>query len=179
MASPDDAPPPPPERINVLVFSLLSFCLIAFGLWLVSAGKSYREAYAQGTDSWRVGTTRAVELTLVSADRANLGCASDQALGGMRCGYILDGTQVDASNADRSQFLQPYNTIENTLLLGAGLWSGDLKGSLPSERFTATCNYTIKGLAKSASIRFNVSATFTPLEQAVTVGTLTDCVIVR
>lgn len=179
MTPPDDAPPPP-ERINVLVFSLLSFCLIAFGLWLVSAGKSYRAAYAKKTGDWSVGTTRSVELTLVREDRPNLGCASDQTLAGMHCAYRLDGSQAEPSTTDLSQILQPYNTIDNTLLLGAGLWSGtDLKGPLPSERFIATCNYNIKGLAKSASIRFDISAKFTPLERTVTVGTLTECVIVR
>jgi hypothetical protein len=172
--------PPPPERLNVLVFSLLSFCLIAFGLWLVSAGKSYREAYAEKTEGWRVGSTHTVELTLVREDKSNLGCAADRALAGMHCGYTLDGAPTGPASAERSQFLQPYNTIDNTLLLGSGLWNAaDLKGTLPEVRFTVTCNYNIKGLAKSASIRFDATAPFTALQKAVTVGTLTDCVIVR
>jgi len=172
--------PPPPDRLNVLVFSLLSFCLIGFGLWLVSAGKSYREAYVNKTQGWRVGSSHSVEITLVKEDKPNLACASDRTLAGLNCEYATDGTPRASASADRSQILQPYNTIDNTLLFGAGLWtSADLQGELPAARFSVTCNYNIRGLAKTASIRFSSTAAFSPLQQAVTVGTLTDCVIVR
>lgn len=189
--SPSDAPPPAepsvqrdvtarPERINALVLSLASFCLIAFGVWLVSAGKAYREEYAQVTGGWRVGTSRSVELTLVAEDRHKLACASDQVVAGLRCGHGSNGQKGNPSSSDSPQVLQPYNTVGNELLLGAGLWtSPDLKGTLPRRRFVAVCNYNIKGILRSASIRFDVTAPFGPIGKTVTVGTLTDCVLPR
>src|SRR4051812_30387235 len=82
--------PPRFERCNVLILSFLSFCLIGFSVWLVSAGKRYREEYAQATQPWRVGDTRMVELTLVKDDKRNLACASDEVLAGLHCGYQRD-----------------------------------------------------------------------------------------
>lgn len=59
-----------PGRCNVLLVSFLSFVLIVFGLWVVSAGKRYREEYSEGSEGWRVGSSRVVELTLVKEDAA-------------------------------------------------------------------------------------------------------------
>ena len=49
-----------PSRCNALLLSFLSFWLIVFGVWVVSAGKRYREEYAQGqgTEGWSVGSTQ-------------------------------------------------------------------------------------------------------------------------
>ena len=170
---------PAPGRLNALVLSLASFCLILFGVWLFSAGKRYREEYAQITEGWRVGSTRAVELTLVRTDRQNLACASDVNVGGLHCGFRRDLGAVAASPED-PRVLQPYNTVGNELLLGAGLWtSADMKGPLPAARFTVVCNYHIEGLTRSAAIRFAVGAPFAPVGNTVTLGSLTDCVLPR
>jgi hypothetical protein len=175
---PADTRPTAP-RLNVLVFSLLSFCLILFGVWLFSAGRRYRAEYAQVTQGWRVGSTRVVELTLVRSDKENLACASDQTVAGLHCGYRRDFGAAGGS-ADDSQVLQPYNTINDELLLGAGLWtSPDLKGPLPPSRFSVVCNYHVQGIAGSAAIRFAVGAPFGPVGKTVTVGSLTDCVLPR
>ena len=165
-----------PGRHNMLVLSLVSFCLIGFGVWVFSAGKRYREEYAHAVEGWRVGSTRAVEVTVVREDRQNLACISDQTIAGLRCGGETDrhGTAPDP------QILQPYNTVAGEILLGAGLWSSpDLNGPLPQERFTVVCNYHIKGVIKSATIRFGPTGTFAPLGRTTTVGTLTDCSIPR
>jgi hypothetical protein len=168
------------ERCNVLLLSVVSLFLIGFGVWLVSGTKSYREEYAQATEGWRVGSTRVVELTLVKDDKQNLGCASDQVIAGLRCGHRRGKSEsVSAQGAD-PQILQPYNTVANELLLGAGLWSSpDLKGALPSSRFSVICNYTIKGVVKSVAIRFNPTAAFAPVGKTVTAGTLSECVLPR
>lgn len=163
------------ERCNVLLLSFLSFCVIVFGVWVVSAGKRYREEYAQATPSWHVGSTRTVEVTVVTEDRLNLACAADSEIAGLRCGYRRDSQEAGPFDP---QTLQPYNTVGNELLLGSGLWSSlDAEQSLPQSRFTVVCTYNIKGVMKSARIRFHQTAPFSPLRKTVTVGTLTDCKI--
>jgi hypothetical protein len=169
-----------PGRCNELVLSFLVFVSIAIGVWLVLGGKRYRAEYADSTLGWRVGTTRAVELTLAWDDKTNLGCASEHAIAGLRCGYGRDGQRMDALSADSPEVLQPYNTVGGELLLGAGLWTApDLKQPLPQSRFSVVCNYVIKGVVKSARIRFDATSSFSHLGKTVTVGTLTDCVLPR
>jgi hypothetical protein len=154
--------------------------VIGFAVWLVSAGRRYREQYAQAMEGWRVGSTRAVDLTLVKEDKRNLACASDQAIEGLHCGYRRDLREAGPLSPDNPQILQPYNTVGNELLLGAGLWtSPDLKEPLPHGRFTVSCNYRIKGVMKSASIRFAPTGAFGPAGKTVTVGTLTECLLPR
>ena len=168
------------ERYNAVLLSVVSLFLIGFGVWLVSGTKRYREEYAQTMEGWRVGTTRMVELTLVKDDKKNLGCASDQVIAGLRCGHRRGKSDAVSAEGADSQLLQPYNTVANELLLGAGLWnSPDLKGALPSSRFSVICNYTIKGVVKSVSIRFNPTAAFAPVGKTVTAGTLSECVLPR
>lgn len=168
-----------PPRLNALVLSLLSLCLIVFGVWLVSAGKRYRQEYTASTEGWRVGSTHEVELTLVRTDKQNLACASDAIVAGLRCAFRRDFAAVGGS-ADDPRILQPYNTTTSELLLGAGVWtSPDLKGPLPPARFTVMCNYHIEGVARSAEIRFSAAAPFAPVGKPVTVGSLTDCALSR
>jgi hypothetical protein len=170
---------PRPSRLNALVLSLLSFCLIVFGVWLVSAGKRYRREYAQLTQGWHVGDTRVVELTLVRADKLSLACASDATVAGLHCGYRRDFGAV-ASSPDDPLVLQPYNTTGGELLLGAGLWtSPELTGPLPPARFTVVCNYHIEGLTNSAAVRFGIGAPFSPVGKTTTIGRLTECVLPR
>jgi hypothetical protein len=165
-------------RNNALLLSFSAFCLIVFVVWMISGGKRYRAEYAQATENWRVGSTRVVELTLVKDDLKHLACASDQAIAGLRCGYGKDKREV--SPPDEPKNLRPYNTVANELLLGSGLWSSpDLKGPLPDRRFSVICNYNIKGVVKSVSIRFNPSASFAGVGKSVTAGTLTECVLPR
>jgi hypothetical protein len=190
--SSDAAPgsPPPgdvdgpvrPSRCNGLLLSFLSFCLIVFGVWVVSAGKRYREEYAQGqgTEGWSVGSTQAVQLTLVRDDKTNLACASDQVIAGLHCAYRGDKTPAGSSGSDDPRILQPYNTVGSELLLGAGLWTAaELKKPLPATRFTVVCNYHIEGVAKSAAIRFDPAAPFVPAGKSLTAGTLSDCTLPR
>ena len=172
--------PPGAGRCNVLLLSFLSFCAIGFGVAMVTAGKRYRAEYAQAMEGWRVGSTRVVELTLVKDDKRNLACATDQTFGGLRCGYGRDMQPAGSVPPDSPENLQPYNTVENEVFLGAGLWaSSDLKGPLPSERFTVTCDYHIVGVGRSVAIRFDAAAAFAPVGKTLTVGTLSNCILPR
>jgi hypothetical protein len=164
------------ELVNPLLGSFLALFVIGFGVWLVSATKSYREEYAQATEGWRVGSSRVVELTVIKEDATNLACASDQEFAGVRCGYRRDKREAGSVSPDNRQMLQPYNTVNNELLLGAGLWSSPaLKGPLPGSRFSVICNYNIKGVVKTVAIRFNPKATFAPVGKTVTAGTFSEC----
>ena len=178
-AAPASAPRPP-QRLNALVLSLLSLCLIVFGVWLVSAGKRYREEYADATEGWRVGSTHEVELTLVQTDKQNLSCASDAVVAGLHCGFRKNLSVAGSASADDPRVLQPYNTTSAELLLGAGLWtSPDMKGPLPPTRFTAVCQYHVEGITRSAGIRFAATAPFSPVDKAVTLGSLANCALPR
>jgi hypothetical protein len=172
---------PRPGRLNVFVFSLASFCLIVFGVWVFSAGKRYREEYAQTTPGWQVGSTRTVEVTLVRDDRHNLGCASDAVVAGLHCGNRRDLSPAVPSTAESPLVLQPYNTVGGELFLGAGLWTSPelQQGSLPAARFSVVCNYHAQGIIASALIRFDERAPFSPVGRTVSAGTLTDCVLPR
>ncbi len=177
---PTDGPPPHGGRCNLLLVSVLSFCLIGFGLAVLFAGKRYREEYAQSIEGWRVGSTRLVEITLVKEDRRNIACASDQVIAGLRCGYGGDLHEARPLSSDSQTTLQPYNTVGNELMLAAGLWtSSELKGPLPQDRFTVQCSYRILGVLRSASVRFHPAAAFAPVTKTLTVGTLTDCTLPR
>jgi hypothetical protein len=165
---------PPSSRCNLLILSLASFCLICFGVWLIHAGKRYREDHAPAAQGWRVGSTRPVEITLVREDRQTLACVSNQVVSGLRCGGARDGHEGGLE----PEILQPYNTVGNEIFLGAGLWSS-LTDSLPTDRFTVICNFNVKGFIKSATIRFGAAGVFTPLGKITPVGTLTDCTIPR
>jgi hypothetical protein len=101
-------------------------------------------------------------------------------IAGLRCGYGGESHEAGPLSADNPQILQPYNTVENDLLLGAGLWtSPDLKEPLPQARFTVICTYHIKGVMKSALTRFDPAGSFSPIGKTATVGTLTDCILPR
>ena len=172
--APDSSEARPSQRCNLLILSLASFCLICFGVWLVHAGKRYRDDHAPAAQGWRVGSAKPVEITLVREDRQTLACASSQVVAGLRCGGARDGHE-DQPGPD---ILQPYNTVGNEIFLGAGLWSS-LRDPLPTDRFTVVCSYNVKGFIKSAAIRFGAAGSFNPLGKTTPVGTLTDCTIPR
>jgi hypothetical protein len=163
-----------------LLVSFVTFFAIGFGVWLVAAVHDYREEYAQATQSWRVGTSRTVELTLVKEDKRNLACASDEVIAGLRCGYGRDSQPAGSASPDDPKLLQPYNTTSNQLLLGAGLWANeDLKESLPRGRFSVSCTYHVEGVIKRVAVRFAANGALAPAGKTVTAGALTDCVLPR
>ena len=165
---------------NTLLLSFLSFFVIGFGVWVIFAGSRYRQEYADSVEGWHMGSTRTVELSIVREDQHNLECAADPVVAGLRCSHRHDLQEAGPASPDKSEILQPYNTVGNELLLGAGLWSSpDMKGPMPEGRLTVVCNYHIKGVLKSAMIRFSPTAPFGPVGRTITLGTFTDCMIPR
>ena len=172
----------PPSKVtgefNVLCYTLLSLFIVSFGVWVIFAWTGYGNRYAPHADGWYKGGTRSIEVTLVREDIRNLDCASDVVLEDLHCGYRANQQPFDASATPDRLLLRPYNTVENVLFLGVGLWSSPgLSGSLPKERFTVVCNFHMVGTVKSVSLRWSPTGSFDPVKSPVPVGALADCVI--
>jgi len=167
-----------PREYDLLMKTVFAFIVIVAVLAAIFTWTGYSNRYSQVTEGWHIGQTKLIEVTVVREDKGRLACASDVLLDGIHCGFRASGLPFQASTQDDSHVLSPYNTIKNELFLGSGLWTSPaLRGTLPTERFTVACNYKITGVLKSVGLRWGVNASFDPVKQSVTVGTLTDCVI--
>jgi hypothetical protein len=163
----------------VLCYTLLSFFIIGFSVWLVFAWVDYGKRYAQSTDGWHRGGTYSIELTLIREDVSNLGCASAVVIDGLECANRADQTPV-AHEPDDGVLLRPYSTVDSVLLLGSGLWtSPGLRGPLPAQRFTVVCDFHMAGVMKSVSLRWSPGGPFKPVDRSLPVGTFSGCVIPR
>jgi hypothetical protein len=180
-ALPDSHPEEPARSAaSLLMPTTLSLLSIGIVLWLVYAWSGYSTKYSQATDSWKLNSTKMIEITVVREDRDNLSCASDVTVGGLHCGFHANQQPWGGDISSDSQVLQPFNTVANELFLGAGLWASPrLPKNLPNVRFTVMCNYKVFGAAKSMSLRWALppKGSFDPLKTSVAVGSLSDCVI--
>lgn len=155
-----------------LLCSLLTTAVLLFLGFSVSG---YRTTYPS-TDSFRAGSAQLVEITLVRDDVRNLACASNVVSGDLRCGF--DSRQQPLSALDERHTLRPYSSIKGELLLAAGLWSAlPPENELPSSRFTVVCNFHVRSVLRSASLRWAPNAKFEPLERSISLGHVEDCVI--
>ncbi|MGE5788857.1 MAG: hypothetical protein ACM3ZE_29985 [Myxococcales bacterium] len=158
--------------------TLVVFYTIGIALWLIFAWSGYNTKYSQATDSWKLNSTKMIEITLIAEDKTNLACASDVSVEGLHCGYDARHNKRPGEVDTDPTILQPYNTVANELFMGAGLWTAPvLKGQLPGQRFTVMCNYKVMGAAKNVSLRWAAKGGFDPVKTSVAVGALTDCVI--
>jgi hypothetical protein len=172
----------PPSKVtsefNVLCYTLLSLFIVSFAAWLIYAWTGYGNRYAPHADGWYKGGTRSIEVTLVREDVQNLTCASDAVLEGLHCGFRANQQPFDAQGTEDRLQLRPYYTADQTLFLGAGMWSSPgLSGTLPKDRFSVVCNYRMVGSLKSVSLRWQPTGSFAPVKDTVPVGLLTECVI--
>lgn len=173
----DGAAKRPFVRLPLLGGAAFLVC-IGFALWLVYSWSGYARRHAQSFTGWKLGGTQLVEITLVKEDTHNLACASAASVDGLHCRYRSKHTLYDPNSVGGSKELQPLNTVNNELFLGAGLWSSPaLSGPLPNQRFTVSCNYHVLGVVKSVSIRFKPTAAFEPAGHTITAGTLENCTI--
>lgn len=162
----------------MLLYTVFGLLCMGVALWLVFSWTGYKDRYSQQTEGWRLGSTRMIEVTLIREDKKNLACASDRSFDDIHCGFHANSQPWGPGPEQDGKALQPYNTIKNELFLAAGLWTAPvLQGELPTSRFTVVCNYHIKGVLKNVSLRWSATGNFSPVDQSVTVGTLTDCVI--
>lgn len=168
-----------PHEYDLLMRTIFAFVAIVAVLGVFFAWTGYSNRYAQVTEGWHIGQSKLIEVTVVREDKGRLACSSDVILeDNVHCGFHTNGQPFPESTQDNSHVLSPYNTIKNELFLAAGLWTSPaLRGQLPTERFTVACNYKITGVLKSVGLRWAANASFEPVKQSVTVGTLTNCVI--
>jgi hypothetical protein len=174
----------PPSKVtgefNVLCYTLLSLFILSFAVWAVFAWIGYGKRYAPLAEGFYLGGTRSIEITLVREDVNNLDCASDVALEGVHCAYRADQQPFAPGPTPDPVRLRPYNTADNVLFLGAGLWSSPgLPDPFPAERFTVTCNYRMVGTIKSVMLRWAPDGAFGAVKNALPAGVLSDCVIPR
>ncbi|MFZ5445842.1 MAG: hypothetical protein ACOZQL_37970 [Myxococcota bacterium] len=164
------------EHSNVMVKSFLWLVAISFGVWVFTAGKSYRETWRESVEGFRLGGTRMVEVTLVASDKQGLACASDKVVDELHCGYRANSTEAGPVSTDDPKLLQPFYTVGGELILGAGLWLSPGIKELPSGRFTVVCNFHVVGVTRAVAIRFAPGANFGNAGKLVPVGTLSECV---
>ena len=177
-AKPSRSEPIPEPPKHMLLYTVFGFLCIGVALWLILAWAGYKEKYTQQTEGWHLGSTKMIEVTLIRDDKKNLACASEKTFGNTRCGYHSNGQSWGTSVETDPNVLQPFNTVKNELFLAAGLWQSPiLRGELPAERFTVVCNYHVIGVLKAVSLRWSPTGNFSPVEQSVAVGNLTDCTI--
>ncbi|MGD0836708.1 MAG: hypothetical protein ABSB49_08720 [Polyangia bacterium] len=162
----------------VVLYTVFGFLCMGVALWLVFAWTGYKDRYSQHSEGWHLGATKMIEITLVRDDKKNLACASDRSFAGTHCGFHANIVPWGPGPDRDVNTLQPFNTVRNELFLASGLWFAQvLRDPLPSSRFTVVCNYHVTGVLKNVSLRWSPTGSFTPVDQSVAVGTLTDCVI--
>ena len=111
--------------------------------------------------SWRGrvpgrGATLETSINLVTTDRDDLACASDQAFGPYRCGFRAPGKPWPAPPA-RADLLAAYYSVNQQLLVIPGLfeqpevaarYAAEEPRGLPRQlrpRFVATCRFELRG----------------------------------
>ena len=124
------------------------------------------------------------DITLVTADRADLDCASPDSIEGFRCGFADETTRLETQEQNR---LQPVYTLNHRLLLVPGVFaepaiSARYRSEVPGKprdqlkRFTADCHLRALGKLAGVRTRWSVGGTWTD-RQDVEVGVISDCAI--
>lgn len=137
------------------------------------------------TTEWAVGNKVQLELTLVTTDSKNLGCAMAEEVNGKYCAFLTQNKRnTNSENNPRREanLLQPYTSVDRRQFMASGLWmTTALKSKLdkedwnrPSPRFTVNCILAIDGLTKSASVQWKPGEGWHN-GNGWYVGTLSDC----
>ena len=113
---------------------------------------------------WKVGQTVDLEITVVTTDHKNLGCAMKGEIGGRHCAFEAQNKRSDKSGDSRTndKLLQPYTTVDRVQFMASGLWmQKPIKEKLdkenwdrPSPRFTVKCKYVVEGKSKTAFVQW-------------------------
>jgi hypothetical protein len=110
-------------------------------------------------------------ITLVTADKTDLACASESEIDGFRCAFKKPNEpwpDVDPTNAEhRKKMLVPYMTVDNVMFLIPGMFEDpavderfrdEVPRRLPRdklERFTAQCKLTLRKEMDAVMVRWN------------------------
>jgi hypothetical protein len=80
-------------------------------------------------NTWTVGSTATIAITLITADYNKLFCAHEKEFSGFHCGYkseseVWPRDPTKPLDDNKASVIQPYRTwLENQLVLVAGLWA--------------------------------------------------------
>jgi 4-amino-4-deoxy-L-arabinose transferase-like glycosyltransferase len=124
------------------------------------------------------------DITLVTADRADLDCAAEASIEGFHCGFASATTPWQA---DESVRLQPVYTWDRRLYLVPGLFaepaiSARYQTESPDKprdqlkRFTANCRLRVIGPLARVRTRWEKSGTWSD-PQDIPVGVISGCII--
>ncbi len=137
-----------------------------------------------------VGRSLDVSITLVTADVADLACASDAEVAGAKCQFDAYGAlrTPDEQPAARTDLFSPYMTTDNVLFLVRGMFADPAIGRRLTEeppakvpraeqvRFVAACKLTLEGRVSELGVRWEKGAAFGPREPA-WAGRVSDCTV--
>lgn len=166
------------ERLVILAAA------VALGIFLVFT-ELMPSAERRAPTNFAAGKTVPVRITLVTADAADLACASDDAVGAARCAFTKDGRPTDAARSGVG-VLAPYMTVDNALLLIPDLWSEPALARRLSEdapegkprdslkRFSAACQLTVDRKVEGFFVRWLPSSDWSPRGEAWS-GRVSDC----
>ena len=126
----------------------------------------------------------AADITLVTADRAELDCASHQSIQGFHCGFTDETVRWQG---DEQYRLQPVYTMDRRLYLVPGLFlEPAIRARYQSEspdkpreqlkRFTADCRLRVIGTLAGVRTRWAANSAWSA-PQEIEVGTISDCKI--
>ncbi len=146
-------------------------------------------------DTWTVGSSAKVRITLVTADYNLLGCAAAQNFDGVHCANRTP-TEVWPRNAGESpddynnklNIIQPYRTwFDNKLVFVSGLWaspavayrlhSEPAAGQLPDKlaRFAVECEVEFVGRLENAKLRWTPQQSWVDPDGPAWVGKAKSC----
>jgi hypothetical protein len=150
-SSPAPARPAPPRRRGWMILAAIGLAILF--MWT----------------SWGRGPGRGsivpASITLVTADRDDLACASDKVVGDYRCEFRAPGTRWPDQPAPVDR-LAPYYTVDQKLYVVAGLfeepalakrYADEEQHHLPRDqrpRFVADCQLKLVGRLKDFQTRW-------------------------
>jgi hypothetical protein len=181
---PADAPSPAAANAQRWRFRLIVGLLIAAVVAIGGINVSRREPGEQTAAPVAPGTVLDGDITLITSDRNDIACASDQAVQSYRCGFKDNGTAASVAEKDK---LQTFMTVDRHMYVIPGLFlepaiarrydSEPPKGPRDQlKRFTARCKLTVIGNLTDFKLRFLAADAWSQPQKA-EVATVKDCKI--
>jgi hypothetical protein len=177
----DDAADSSQRKRSRIVAAIVAVVIVLLVVAIIATGRRGNKPSAGPVQSdWAVGKEVPVDITLVAADKANLACASTQAIKGKHCAFEAPTKKWSkGGGTDDASVLRPYTTLDRRNLLLAGLWSDKaLSGTLPRERFSVKCTFVIEGQLKKPHVRWEANGQWLPNDADWFAGSVKGCSLV-
>jgi hypothetical protein len=166
---------------NVILFGGLVVALLAaFGM----LGNRSGGTGPVNAPRWKTNDVVNVEITVVTTDYKDLGCAMEGDVAGRYCAFTAPNKPNAAAKTSRDddKLLQPFSTTDHVNFLASGFFmQPDIKKKLdaenwerPSPRFNANCKLKVEGRAKAAQVQWKQGDAWGPGNNWYT-GVITEC----